>query len=112
MFIKSWNISFTLYPQGSSDHQENDGYHVVLRTQVPFYHKFFNSICLYSRGAIAYALSLHLEFDEEVSIVSKASSSINVKVRKVLVTTTLIVVLFTTIVLGGGTLPLVKYLVS
>ena len=32
--------------------------------------------------------------------------------RKVLVTTTLIVVLFTTIVLGGGTLPLVKYLVS
>ena len=33
------------------------------------------------------------------------------KVRKVLVTTTLIVVLFTTIVLGGGTLPLVKYLV-
>jgi len=50
------------------------------------------------RGAIAYALSLHLEFDEEV--------------RKVLVTTTLIVVLFTTIVLGGGTLPLVKYLES
>ena len=33
------------------------------------------------------------------------------QVRKVLVTTTLIVVLFTTIVLGGGTLPLVKYLV-
>ena len=46
------------------------------------------------RGAIAYALSLHLEFDEEI--------------RKVLVTTTLIVVLFTTIVLGGGTLPLMK----
>merc|ERR1712240_657558 len=50
------------------------------------------------RGAIAYALSLHLEFAEEV--------------RKVLVTTTLIVVLFTTIVLGGGTMPLVKYLES
>jgi len=50
------------------------------------------------RGAIAYALCLHLEFEEEV--------------RKVLVTTTLIVVLFTTIVLGGGTLPLVKYLES
>lgn len=50
------------------------------------------------RGAIAYALSLHLEFEEEV--------------RKVLVTTTLIVVLFTTIVLGGGTMPLVKYLES
>jgi len=50
------------------------------------------------RGAIAYALSLHLEFDEEI--------------RKVLVTTTLIVVLFTTIVLGGGTMPLMKYLES
>lgn len=50
------------------------------------------------RGAIAYALSLHLEFEDEV--------------RKVLVTTTLIVVLFTTIVLGGGTMPLVKYLES
>ena len=48
------------------------------------------------RGAIAYALSLHLEFDDEI--------------RKVLVTTTLIVVLFTTIVLGGGTMPLMKYL--
>merc|ERR1712059_192610 len=48
------------------------------------------------RGAIAYALSLHLEFEEDV--------------RKVLVTTTLIVVLFTTIVLGGGTMPLMKYL--
>ena len=35
------------------------------------------------RGAIAYALSLHLEFEEEV--------------RRVLVTTTLVVVLFTTI---------------
>ena len=46
------------------------------------------------RGAIAYALCLHLEFDEET--------------RKVLVTTTLIVVLFTTIVLGGGTMPLMK----
>merc|ERR1712071_332363 len=50
------------------------------------------------RGAIAYALSLHLEFEEEV--------------RKVLVTTTLIVVLFTTILLGVGTMPLVKYLES
>jgi len=50
------------------------------------------------RGAIAYALCLHLEFEDEV--------------RKVLVTTTLIVVLFTTIVLGGGTMPLVKYLES
>ena len=48
------------------------------------------------RGAIAYALSLHLEFKEET--------------RKVLVTTTLVVVLFTTIILGGGTLPLMKFL--
>lgn len=48
------------------------------------------------RGAIAYALSLHLEFKEDT--------------RKVLVTTTLVVVLFTTIVLGGGTMPLMKYL--
>jgi len=48
------------------------------------------------RGAIAYALSLHLEFEEET--------------RQVLVSTTLVVVLFTTIVLGGGTLPLMNYL--
>jgi sodium/hydrogen exchanger 8 len=38
------------------------------------------------RGAIAYALSLHLEFEEDV--------------RKVIVTTTLFVVLFTTVFLG------------
>ena len=50
------------------------------------------------RGAIAYALSLHLEFKEET--------------RKVLVTTTLVVVLFTTIILGGGTMPLMKFLES
>merc|ERR1711915_1005668 len=49
------------------------------------------------RGAIAYALSLHLEFEDQ-------------ETRKVLVTTTLVVVLFTTIVLGGGTMPLMKYL--
>merc|ERR1719369_291309 len=48
------------------------------------------------RGAIAYALSLHLEFEEET--------------RQVLVSTTLVVVLFTTIVLGGDTLPLMNYL--
>ena len=42
------------------------------------------------RGAIAYALSLHLEFEEDV--------------RKVIVTTTLVVVLFTTICLGENTL--------
>ncbi len=48
------------------------------------------------RGAIAYALSLHLEFREET--------------RKVIVTTTLVVVLFTTIGLGGSTMPFMKYL--
>lgn len=48
------------------------------------------------RGAIAYALSLHLEFDREK--------------RRVLVTTTLIIVLFTILVLGGSTMPLLKWL--
>jgi len=46
------------------------------------------------RGAIAYALSLHLEFAVET--------------RRVLVTTTLIIVLFTILVLGGSTMPLLK----
>lgn len=48
------------------------------------------------RGAIAYALALHLEFEDEK--------------RHVIVTTTLIIVLFTTLVLGGSTMPLMKYL--
>jgi len=48
------------------------------------------------RGAIAYALSLHLEFEKET--------------RRVLVTTTLIIVLFTIFVLGGSTMPLLKFL--
>lgn len=46
------------------------------------------------RGAIAYALSLHLEFSLET--------------RRVLVTTTLIIVLFTILILGGSTMPLLK----
>lgn len=46
------------------------------------------------RGAIAYALSLHLEFEKET--------------RQVIITTTLIIVLFTTLVCGGLTTPLVK----
>ena len=50
------------------------------------------------RGAIAYALSLHLEFEKET--------------RRVLVTTTLIIVLFTIFVLGGSTMPLLKFLNS
>nr|CAG4634702.1 EOG090X03SL [Alona affinis] len=48
------------------------------------------------RGAIAYALSLHLEFATET--------------RRVLVTTTLIIVLFTILILGGSTMPLLKCL--
>jgi sodium/hydrogen exchanger 8 len=50
------------------------------------------------RGAIAFALSLNLELDTEV--------------RHVIVTTTLILVLFTTMILGGATLPLMKLLNS
>lgn len=49
------------------------------------------------RGAISYALSLHLEFAREES-------------RRVMITTTLIIVLFTTLVFGGSTMPLLKYL--
>ena len=46
------------------------------------------------RGAIAFALALHLPFDEET--------------KKVLVSTTLVVVLFTIIVFGGSTSPVIK----
>ncbi|XP_041455222.1 sodium/hydrogen exchanger 8-like [Lytechinus variegatus] len=46
------------------------------------------------RGAIAYALSMHLEFGNDT--------------RHVLVTTTLVIVLFTVLGLGGSTLPLLK----
>lgn len=48
------------------------------------------------RGAIAFALSLNLELKPEV--------------RHVIITTTLMLVLFTTMVLGGGTMPLMKFL--
>ncbi|KAG7171154.1 Sodium/hydrogen exchanger 8-like [Homarus americanus] len=48
------------------------------------------------RGAIAYALALHLEFSDEK--------------RHVIVTTTLTIVLFTIFCLGGSTMPLIKYL--
>lgn len=49
------------------------------------------------RGAISYALSLHLEYSSE-------------ETRHVVITTTLIIVLFTTLVCGGSTLPLMKFL--
>lgn len=48
------------------------------------------------RGAISYALSLHLEFSDET--------------RHVIITTTLIIVLFTTLIFGGSTMPLMKLL--
>ena len=46
------------------------------------------------RGAIAFALSLNMEFEEEK--------------RHVIVTATLIIVLFTVLFLGGSTMPLMK----
>nr|AAL39869.1 LP02993p [Drosophila melanogaster] len=49
------------------------------------------------RGAISYALSLHLNLDSQEK-------------RHVIITTTLIIVLFTTLVLGGSTMPVLKYL--
>ncbi|XP_044734996.1 sodium/hydrogen exchanger 8 [Chrysoperla carnea] len=48
------------------------------------------------RGAISYALSLHLQFSDET--------------RHVIITTTLIIVLFTTLFFGGSTMPLLKFL--
>jgi len=48
------------------------------------------------RGAIAYALVLHLELGEET--------------HQVLVTTTLIIILFTVLILGGSTMPIMKLL--
>ncbi|XP_014368848.2 sodium/hydrogen exchanger 8 isoform X1 [Papilio machaon] len=48
------------------------------------------------RGAISYALSLHLEFSDET--------------RHVIITTTLIIVLVTTLFFGGSTMPLLKFL--
>ncbi|CAC5421496.1 SLC9A8 [Mytilus coruscus] len=51
------------------------------------------------RGAVAFALCLHLEFSKE-----------DEEKRYILVTTTLIIVLFTTMFLGGATMPLMKLL--
>ncbi|KAL2747777.1 sodium/hydrogen exchanger 8 isoform X1 [Vespula maculifrons] len=48
------------------------------------------------RGAISYALSLHLDFSDET--------------RHVIITTTLIIVLITTLIFGGSTMPLLKFL--
>lgn len=48
------------------------------------------------RGAISYALSLHLSFSDET--------------RHVIITTTLIIVLVTTVIFGGATMPLLRFL--
>ncbi|XP_023016614.2 na[+]/H[+] hydrogen exchanger 1 [Leptinotarsa decemlineata] len=48
------------------------------------------------RGAISYALSLHLSFSDET--------------RHVIITTTLIIVLVTTLFFGGSTMPLLKFM--
>lgn len=48
------------------------------------------------RGAISYALSLHLNFSDET--------------RHVIITSTLIIVLFTTLFFGGSTMPLLKFM--
>ncbi|XP_027849240.2 sodium/hydrogen exchanger 8 [Aphis gossypii] len=50
------------------------------------------------RGAISYALSLHLEFSNET--------------RHVIITTTLCIILVTTLLFGGSTMPLMKILQS
>ncbi|CAD5117971.1 DgyrCDS6711 [Dimorphilus gyrociliatus] len=49
------------------------------------------------RGAIAFALSLHMDIGNEEK-------------RQVLVTTTLIIILFTVLILGGSTMPIMKCL--
>ena len=46
------------------------------------------------RGAVAFALVLHLQMDDEK--------------RHVLITSTLIIIMFTILCLGGSTLPLLK----
>ncbi|XP_063698922.1 sodium/hydrogen exchanger 8 [Culicoides brevitarsis] len=49
------------------------------------------------RGAISYALSLHLQFS-------------SIETRRVVITSTLIIVLVTTLLFGGATMPLLKFL--
>ncbi len=51
--------------------------------------------CLGLRGAVAFALALHMDFGDE-------------KTQRIMLATTLAIVLFTIVVLGGGTMPLMK----
>lgn len=55
---------------------------------------FCGNIFLGLRGAVAFALVLHLQLDDEK--------------RHVLITSTLIIIMFTILCLGGSTLPLLK----
>lgn len=48
------------------------------------------------RGAVAYALAMHLNFGSDT--------------RHVIVTTTLLIVLLTIVVIGGSTMPMMRYL--
>lgn len=62
---------------------------------------FFHSFCFFPpsllglRGAIPYALSLHLGLEP-------------IEKRQLIGTTTIIIVLFTILFLGGGTMPLIR----
>lgn len=58
------------------------------------YHIYVEYCFLGLRGAISYALSLHLEFSDET--------------RHVIITTTLCIILVTTLLFGGSTMPLMK----
>lgn len=60
---------------------------------VQFLHLFLCPVGL--RGAIPYALSLHLGLEP-------------IEKRQLIGTTTIIIVLFTILVLGGGTMPLIR----
>ena len=77
VYIRKKSNTYIL--QRPSDHQENDGDYVVFWAQVPFCKLNPKNYCtFFSRGAIAYALSLHLEFDEEVgSLLSVKSQNFN-----------------------------------
>ena len=69
---------------------------LVNRETAPFKCCLFVCLFVFSglRGAVAFALVLHLQLDDEK--------------RHVLITSTLIIIMFTILCLGGSTLPLLK----